>query len=643
MKTWLLAMLLFPLAGALVQPLCGRLFGLGSGNPADRGHWAAIVACAAVALSLCAAVAVLVLAQGRTSALALCPWFGMDGFTAQASLLYDPLAGFMALTVTFVSLLIHIYSLAFMRGEQGLGRYFCFLNLFVFFMLLITLADDLLFLFLGWEGVGFCSYSLIGFWHRKTANVVAGGKAFIFTRLGDLGLVAALAVMAGLWGASSLSLVAAKAASLDPGTAQALGFLILLAALGKSAQLPFSAWLPDAMAGTTPVSALIHAATMVTAGAYLLLRLSPLLAQAPLVLEATALVGAVTALYGALAALAQKDIKRVLAYSTISQVGYMFLAAGCGDVPGCLFQLMSHAFFKSLLFMVAGCLIRAGGGEHDIFKLGRMASRLRRELPGVCILFACGAVSLAALPFTAGYFSKGRILADVLGLPGWPYAVSAVLALAAAFVTAVYAVRLVYVVLAGQARESAPASVRGADVAGINRMAGVLWPLAILSLGFGFVNPPHFLGLTAWLDAALANAPSLPAPALSFRFEPALAAFEAALALAGLWLARRLYGPGQRGTPARTGLDGTGMLASGFGLDALYVTVVAGPYRRLALLVASSLDQTVLDGGVTKGAGAFLAFSKAVSGLARGRITDSLAALLAAMAAALIYLASRLG
>ncbi|WP_243438479.1 NADH-quinone oxidoreductase subunit L [Fundidesulfovibrio soli] len=624
MKTLLVTMLLFPAAGALFQALPGRMLSR------RLAGWAA---CAAVGGALAAAVAALslTLGQGQTWAVNLCGWFAGEGFQAQASLLYDPLAGFMAVTVTFVSLLIHLYSTAFMREEQGHARYFCYLNLFVFFMLVITLADDLLFLFLGWEGVGFCSYALIGFWHQDTANVTAGGKAFILTRLGDLGLVAALALMAGMWGGASVSRVASEAASLAPQTSMILGFLILLAAVGKSAQLPLTVWLPDAMAGPTPVSALIHAATMVTAGAYLLMRLTPLLAHAPVVLEATALLGAFTALYGALAALAQRDIKRILAYSTISQVGYMFLAAGCGDVPGTMFHLMAHAFFKSLLFMAAGCLIRAVGGEHDIFRMG---ARLRREMPGVFVLFLCGAVSLAAMPLTAGYFSKGRVLADALSLPGWPYVLSAVLGLEAAFVTALYAFRLVYTALAGSPDDPAPHT----PDTGMRRMELPLWPLAALALVFGFVNPPEVFGLKAWLDAALAGGLGHPAHAAPpIRVEMFVAALDAALALAGLWLARRMYGPGRK--PAS---DAAWMSATGFGLDALYATLVAGPYRKLADFTAVRVDGAVLDRGVGGGAKAVLALSRAVSSLATGRVSTTLRALLASMAVALVYLALRL-
>ncbi len=627
MRDILLIMLLLPLGGALVQAFLGNRLGRrGSG----------LLACLAVAGAFAMGVAAMSASGGQTFPIHLADWLGWERFQARASLLYDPLAALMTLSVTFVATLIHIYSMGYMREDDAFGRYFCYLNLFVFFMLVITLADDLFFLFVGWEGVGFCSYALIGFWHQKTVNVNAGNKAFILTRIGDLGFVAALAILLAATGQASVTSLAAGASSLAPGTATLLGLLFLLAAMGKSAQLPLTVWLPDAMAGPTPVSALIHAATMVTAGVYLLMRVFPLLALAPLALEAVALTGAVTALYGALAALGQRDIKRILAYSTVSQVGYMFLAVGCGDVTGSMFHLVAHAGFKALLFMCAGILIQAVHEEHDIFRMG---ARLKKELPGVFILFLAGSAALAALPLTSGFFSKGRILVDAFNHPGGVFAASAALGALGALVTALYVFRMVFVVFWNTPADPAPLHRDPA----IPRMARPLWPLGVWALLLGFINLPpvigHALGLgfPAVFDTLLAGVPGglMPEhPSLSM--ELLVEGGDAAIALLGMWLAWQFYGPG------RAVAANPGILADGFGLDRLYQGLVTAPYRCMAGILWRNVDDGLLDRGVFTGAGGVMALSNTLRRLSTGRISTALAMLLAAMAAALLYVAARL-
>lgn len=627
MRAILLTMLLLPLCGALVQAFFGPRLGRRASG---------LSACLAIAGAFVMAVAAMSASGGQTFPITLGNWFGWEHFQAKASLLFNPLAALMSLSVTFVATLIHVYSMGYMREDDAFGRYFCYLNLFVFFMLVITLADDLLFLFVGWEGVGFCSYALIGFWHQKTENVNAGNKAFILTRIGDLGFVAALAILITTTGQASVSSVAAGASSLSLGMATLLGFLLLFAAMGKSAQLPLTVWLPDAMAGPTPVSALIHAATMVTAGVYLLMRVFPLLAVAPLVLEAVALTGAITALYGALAALGQRDIKRILAYSTVSQVGYMFLAVGCGDVTGSMFHLVAHAGFKALLFMGAGILIQAVHEEHDIFRMG---ARLKHELPGVFILFMAGSAALAALPLTSGFFSKGRVLVDAFNHPGAAFAASAVLGGAAAFVTALYVFRMVFVVFWNTPADPAPLHRDPA----IARMARPLWPLGVWALLLGFINLPPFmglglgLGLPAVFDTLLAGVPGGLMPQHpSLALELLVEGGDAAVALAGMWLAWQFYGPG-RAVEANPGI-----LTAGFGLDRLYQGAVAAPYRAMAGLLWRNVDDGLLDRGVASGAGGLMALSQTLRRLSTGRISATLAMLLAAMAVALVYIAARM-
>jgi NADH-quinone oxidoreductase subunit L len=620
MTTLLALMLLFPLAGAVFQAAFSRRLS----RPASGA-----VAALAIAGSLAAAVAAVWNLGVAPNEISLGQWLAFDGFSARFSILYNRLAGLMTVTVTFVALLIHLYSAVYMREDKSFARYFCYLNLFVFFMLVIALADDLVFLFMGWEGVGFCSFALIGFWHEELPNVDAGRKAFLMTRVGDLGYVAALAILIAASGSASLSGVAAGIDDMPTATATLIGFLFLFAACGKSAQLPLSSWLPDAMAGPTPVSALIHAATMVTAGVYLLMRLEPLLSIAPDVGATAAVLGAATALYGAACAMGQRDVKRILAYSTISQVGYMFLAAGCGDVSGAFFHLQAHAFFKSLLFMVAGIMIQAFHEEHDIFRMG---ARLRKAMPGLFILFACGAAALSALPLTSGYFSKGRTLADAIAHPGPAFLIAFILGIVAAFLTALYVFRLFFVAFFADPADPA----RLVSEPQLARMERPLWPLAVLALVYGFINPPEFLGLKPWLDAYLAGTVT-PIPPEVEHAELFVEILDAGLALAGLGLAWWLYRPARQPVAAPDGI-----LTAGLGLDALYRTWIAAPYQRLSARLWRGVDEDVLDGAALGAASGVAGLSRFVARCGSARPSTTLTTLLGAAAALLTWLALRL-
>jgi len=617
MQTSLATLLLFPLIGAALQAALGRRLG-----PSRSG----LLACAAIAGALVAAVAALWHQGVAAETVSFGSWISLDGFRADFSLLYNRIAGLMAVTVTFVALLIHAYSAVYMGHDKSFPRYFCYLNLFVFFMLVITLADDLVFLFLGWEGVGFCSFALIGFWHDKLGNVDAGRKAFLMTRVGDLGFVAALALLVGQSGQASLTELAATVPNLSTGLAAAIGFCFLFAALGKSAQLPLSTWLPDAMAGPTPVSALIHAATMVTAGVYLLVRLEPLLPYAPDVGITAAAIGALTALWAAACALAQRDVKRILAYSTISQVGYMFMAAGSGDAIGAMFHLQTHAFFKSLLFLCAGVMIQAAGGEHDIFRMGE---KLRRAVPGLFPIFACGAAALAGLPLTAGYVSKGRILADVLERPGSIYLCIFVVGMVTALLTALYVFRLFFVAFFSTPTEGA-AMAPSRDT---KRLLWPLLPLAVLSLLYGLANPPEFLHLGHWLDSFLAGT-ATPNPPEVEMLAPLVEILDACLALTGLWLAWTLYSPNRSPHPGQGRA-----FAAGLGLDAAYTRFLAAPYARLAAFLWRGVDVDVLDGLPTALAEGTVSLAEGLRTLTTGRVSVSLTVLLAAAAAVMTWLA----
>jgi NADH-quinone oxidoreductase subunit L len=577
-KNILLLLLLFPLIGGVVNALLGRYL---------PRRVVEAIACAGVIGSLVMAVLALILLGDRSHDLTYWGWFAASDFSASFNVHYDPLAAVMALMVTFVSSIIHLYSVAFMRADEDYVRFFCYLNLFVFAMLVIIVADNLLFVYLGWEGVGFCSYGLIGFWYRDAANATAGRKAFICTRIGDVAFGIALALFFVLFHNFSLTQINAQASSLSSGMATLLGLLLLWAAVGKSAQLPLSVWLPDAMAGPTPVSALIHAATMVTAGVYLLMRLFPVVSLSPTAMLVIAGVGAVTTLYAALGALAQSDIKKMLAYSTISQVGYMILAVGAGDIVGGTFHLVSHAFFKALLFLAAGFVIQALAEEHNIFRMGN----LRRLMPSVYWLFLAGAVSLSAFPLLGGFFSKDRILLATFLNPGLAYKVFWFLGVAAAVLTPIYTFRVFFI-----AFPERPDGRRAEEVHLPPRfMALVLWPLAVLALGDGLLNLPGGIGKN-FLGNFMAPVPGArPDLGASASLEWVMGLGTAVSVIVTIVLAYYLYRRRPAREPAREGFHE--FLFTGLYLDNLYRLVLVRPYAAVSGFLWRRVDEGVVDRG----------------------------------------------
>ena len=430
-------------------------------------------------------------------------WMQVDGFSPQIGFYLDALSVLMTLVVTFVAFLIHLYSAEFMIDDEGYSRFFCYMNLFVASMITLLLGNNLLLLYLGWEGVGLCSYLLIGFWYTDPANGYAARKAFIVTRVGDSAMILGLFPLFHQLGTLDIQSLTQRAAQQWPvgsAYATAAALLLLGGAVGKSAQLPLQTWLPDAMAGPTPTSALIHAATMVTAGVYLLARTHVLYTLSPVGQFAVAVVGAATLLMAGFSALTQSDIKRVLAYSTVSQIGYMFLACGVGAWSAAIFHFMTHAFFKALLFLSAGAVINALHEEHNIFKMGG----LRKELPVTFWTFLIGGCSLAGLPIiTAGFFSKGLIIwgtwASDKGSPGlWAVAVIGVL------LTSLYIFRLIFLVFFGDVKEPVHARPGWA-------IKVPLVVLGFLSIVGGWVNLPAWLGN----KPALENFLQLALPALN--------------------------------------------------------------------------------------------------------------------------------
>lgn len=408
-------------------------------------------------------------------------WMEIGDFKPRIAFYVDGLTVVMMSVITGVGFLIHLYSSEFMWEDESLCRYFAYMNLFVGSMLLLVMADNLLLLYLGWEGVGMCSYLLVGFWYRDPANGAAARKAFVVTRVGDTLMALGMLLLFTELGTLNIQvLMSAAVTQWDSGsTLPAVAAALLLGgALGKSAQLPLHVWLPDAMAGPTPVSALIHAATMVTAGVYLIARTADLFLLAPAVMEAIAWIGLVTLLLAAFTALVQNDIKRILAYSTISQIGYMFLALGVGAFSAGVFHLMTHAFFKALLFLAAGAVIHCLHHEHNIFRMGG----LRTRLPVVFWSFVIGSAALAALPFTSGFYSKDAILLMAYDQAG----IGPILwlgGLLGALLTGIYSFRLVFIVFFGPAHTE-PDRQPGW------RMAVPLMLLCVLSLLGGWIALP---------------------------------------------------------------------------------------------------------------------------------------------------------
>ncbi|MHB8707901.1 MAG: NADH-quinone oxidoreductase subunit L [Desulfuromonadales bacterium] len=521
-------------------------------------------------------------AEGTGTRAVLYTWLAAGAVDIPFALHFDALAAPMTLMVTGVATLIHLYAVGYMHDDAGYARFFGLLNLFVFAMLIIILADNLLLLFLGWEGVGLCSYGLIGFWYHKVENARAGAKAFLVTRAGDVFLGMALLWLFALTGTLQIEAINSQAVTIAPTVLTALTVLLLLGACGKSAQLPLMTWLADAMAGPTPVSALIHAATMVTAGVYLLCRLFPLVSLSPDGMAAIAVVGALTALYAATCAMAQREIKRVLAYSTMSQVGYMFLAVGAGSVAGAMFHLLTHAFFKAVLFMAAGCVIHLAGGENDLFRMGGLARRGPRELLWV---FLAGALCLAGAPLTGGFFSKDGILLAVytqgtpLFLALWG------IGMLTALLTAFYTFRLVYLVFAGEPRgDNHPHPLP-------RLMRWPLWPLALLGLCGGALNLPALVGGGEWLThrfGALAGREIV----VGHGTEWAMAALATGLVLLGWkgaqWRYRVFTGTWDN-FPAR-------FLLSGWQADALVDRLVVRPFAAMAGFCAIGFDRALVDG-----------------------------------------------
>jgi NADH-quinone oxidoreductase subunit L len=496
-------------------------------------------------------------------------WIKAGNLSADISFSLDSLSLVFCFVITFVGFLIHVYSIGFISKDEGFTRFFAYMNLFVSSMLILVLADNILLMYLGWEGVGLCSYLLIGFWYKEPENGYAARKAFIITRVGDTAMIIGIFILFLTFGTVNINeLMQGVSANWASGSSLAVitAALLLGGALGKSAQLPLQTWLPDAMAGPSPVSALIHAATMVTAGVYLIARTHVLFSLAPAVQSAVAIIGALTLLIAGFSALAQHDLKRILAYSTISQIGYMFLALGVGAWSAGVFHFMTHAFFKALLFLGAGVVIQVLDEEHDIFKMGG----LRKKMPVVFITFLIGAASLSALPLvTAGFYSKDQILwyafssdkgSMILWLAG----------LIGAFLTALYSFRMIFITFFGEAKAQ-PSFTPG------KLMIVPLVILAILSILGGFIELPETMGNFHLFSNLVDNTLPVAMAHESGNLEMLFQLISAITALTGIYVAYLIYYKKPELSVSFSHSRLNKFFEKGWGFDILYDTLFVKP------------------------------------------------------------------
>ncbi|MEX1239240.1 MAG: NADH-quinone oxidoreductase subunit L [Cyclobacteriaceae bacterium] len=528
-------------------------------------------------------------------------WIAAGNFSVSFSFLVDPLSIVMMLIITGVGFLIHVYSAGYMHGDEGFNRFFAYLNLFIFFMLVLVMGANYLLMFVGWEGVGLCSYLLIGFWFKNTEYNNAAKKAFIMNRIGDLGLILGVIMIFIHFGSLSYQEVFAQAPGWASGSQPItiITVLLFIGAIGKSAQIPLYTWLPDAMAGPTPVSALIHAATMVTAGIYMIARNNILYTLAPFTLDLVVIIGLATAVLGATIAVAQNDIKKVLAYSTVSQLGLMFVALGLGAYASGIFHMTTHAFFKALLFLGAGSVIHGMSGEQDIRNMGG----LRKYLPITFATFLIGTLAISGLPPFAGFFSKDEILAGAFAQNKIVWG----LAFFASLLTAFYMFRLFFLTFSGTSRAKAEVSHHIHESPG--SMTTPLIALAALSVIGGSVGIPAVLGgnhaLNDFLTPVFSQSRELlPAHHLSHTAELVLMTVVVALTLGVIFIAYSLYVQRKK-VPASEGVSLNSLhrvLYHKYYVDEIYDRIILKPMIFLSKALDAVIERLLID-RVVNGAG----------------------------------------
>ncbi len=574
---------LFPLTAVILNGLLGHRY---SHEAAHKLAWGS------VGLSFLCAIGVFadtLKSGGAAREVTAYQWIFGGDLTINLAFLIDPLTCIMLLVVTGVGFLIHVYSVGYMHGEEGFTRFFTYMNLFMVSMLLLVMGNNYAVLFIGWEGVGLCSYLLIGYYYDRVSAAKAATKAFVVNRIGDAGFLLAIFLVFVNFKTLDYTKVFAQVGSLAPETATAIALCLLIGAVGKSAQIPLYTWLPDAMEGPTPVSALIHAATMVTAGVYMIVRNHVIYDLSPVAMTTVAWLGGGTALFAATIGLVQTDIKRVLAYSTVSQLGYMFLGCGVGAYAAAIFHLMTHAFFKALLFLSAGSVIHALGGEQDIRKMGGLKSKI----PWTHWLFLIGTLAIAGIFPLAGFWSKDEIMAHAF--THHDYTLYAMAALGA-FLTAFYMFRLTYLTFYGESRVDHHTAEHIHEAPPV--MIGPLVVLAALSVVGGFPGvPPESGWFHHFLRPVAAAAGDTHEPSVGVVLT--LMGVATAIALAGWGLAHYLYcaRPGTADAWAARMPVAYGTLLNKYYVDEIYDALFVEPTKRLGLLL-DWFDRTVIDGTV---------------------------------------------
>ena len=579
---------LFPLIGFLINGLFGKYL------PKSITGW---IASLAVLASFCCVFYIFTnLPSTGSLHIDLFNWIGFANFNISFGYLIDPLSITMMLVVTGIGFLIHVYSIGYMHDDEGFTRFFTYLNLFIFFMLLLVMGSNYLVMFIGWEGVGLCSYLLIGYWFKNDAFNDAAKKAFVMNRIGDLGFLLGMFFMLFNFGSLDYAEVMKQASLLPVGSALlvTITLLLFLGATGKSAQIPLYTWLPDAMAGPTPVSALIHAATMVTAGIYMITRSGVLYAMAPFSMEIVAIVGVATCLMAAIIGLMQNDIKKVLAYSTVSQLGLMFAALGIGAFASGMFHLVTHAFFKALLFLGSGSVIHALHGEQDIRKMGGLSKYIKVTF----ITFLIGSIAISGIPPFAGFFSKDEILSKAFEHSKIIWAILSI----SSMMTAFYMFRLVYLTFFND--------FRGTEVTkkhiheSPSTMTVPLIILAVLSIFGGFIGLPSVLGFAhkfqQYLSAVTAPAQHIldesHAAEVSHSTEWILIFTAVIAAIASILYARFKYISNKEQPAEDASLTGINkMVYNKFYVDEIYETCIVKPLKVLSDLFLVLIDKLVID------------------------------------------------
>ncbi|MBS1651143.1 MAG: NADH-quinone oxidoreductase subunit L [Bacteroidetes bacterium] len=540
-------------------------------------------------------------------------WINSGDLTIPFQFLYDPLSAWFLLIITGIGFLIHVYSIGYMHSDEGFSRFFTYLNLFVFFMLLLVLGNNYVVSFVGWEGVGLCSYLLIGFWFKNTAYNNAAKKAFIMNRIGDLGFLLATVLIFTNYNSISYTEVFEKAGTASTSTITLIAIFIFIGAMGKSAQLPLYTWLPDAMAGPTPVSALIHAATMVTAGIFIIVRSNVFYSMSQEASSFVAIVGAITALFAAIIGTLQNDIKKILAYSTVSQLGLMFLGLGVGAYSSAVFHVTTHAFFKALLFLGAGSVIHAMGGEQDIRRMGGLKGKIKITF----ITMLIGTIAISGVPPFSGFFSKDELLAHV-------YEQNKILWLVGmltSILTAFYMFRMIFLTFYGSFKGTHEQEHHLHESP--SNMTFPLIVLAALSIIGGLLGLPEFIGLPNWMHHHLDEVIKIKNPLmLSHETEATLMGLAILSAAASIYFAYMLYMknkvlPVEKENEFKPWQK---LVFHKFYVDEIYETIIQKPIDVVSSFFSKVVDNQVID-GIVNGVGTFVKTSgSAVRLLQQGNI-----------------------